>query len=208
MRRYGAYLFDFDGTLFDTCASLVMVYRQAFQAIGQDCTADDVAFYIHQSLSQTLDCRHIQDPALRQRFTAVVDQAIDEPVALEGIVIFPDVKPTLESLRKAGVPLGIVSGNSVHHIALVLHRFGLEDAFSFVIGASKSRRPKPYGDAVRAALAFLPSLAPSDVLYIGDSLQDPQEALHGGVTPLLLERHGEYGDYAGEKIARLSDLLS
>ena len=54
MKNYDIYLFDFDGTTFDTKESLVPVFKSAFAAIGMDCTPEQAHHYMHQNVLQTL----------------------------------------------------------------------------------------------------------------------------------------------------------
>jgi HAD superfamily hydrolase (TIGR01549 family) len=208
MKEYSAYLLDFDGTLFDTLDSLVGVYQTAFREIGRDCTKDDVSFYMHMSLSETCDYLHIDDPKLREIFFKKVSEALDYPEYVEQIHIYPDVITTVKALLKKKKKVGIVSGNTEAHISLVLSRFNIKSLFSFYVGNSPTRKPKPSADPINYARTFLPALSPKEIVYVGDSLQDPETAKAAGVDGILLERQKEYPNYRGVKIASLKELLS
>jgi phosphoglycolate phosphatase len=208
MKDYSAYLFDFDGTLFDTLDSLVGVYQTAFREIGRDCTKEDVAFYMHMSLSETCDYLHIDDPKIREIFFKKCAEALDYPEYVDQIHIYPDAIMTIKALLKKKKKIGIVSGNTENHISLVLARFNIKSLFSFYVGNSPLRKPKPSPDPINYARSFLPMVGPRDIVYIGDSLQDPETAKAAGVDGILLERNGEYRSYKGTKIASLKDLLS
>jgi HAD superfamily hydrolase (TIGR01549 family) len=206
MKQYQAYLFDFDGTLFNTLASLISVYEKGLAAVGQTCTPAEAAEYIHISLEEMGRRRGLNE-ADRLKVIEAVDKVIDEPDSLAKVVIYDDVAKTIGNLLKEHKIVAIVSGNNVPHIENVLARFGLEDLFSFIVGASLARKPKPSGDPIFAARSLLPNLNPSSICYIGDSLQDPLTARNGGVDGILLERNGEYKDYEGVKIKSLLELL-
>jgi HAD superfamily hydrolase (TIGR01549 family) len=206
MRNYKAYFLDFDGTLFDTLDSLVGVYRTGFQAIGMDCTKEQVSFYMHMSLAQTCDYLSILDEKKRALFCEKVQEALDYPEFIAQIKIYDDVIPTLHKLEEKKKAIAIVSGNTERHIGLVLERFNLSHDFSFIVGSSPLRRSKPSADPILYAMKNLPSIRYSDVVYVGDSLQDPQTAIAGGVDGILLERNKEYPNYQGQKISSLLDL--
>jgi HAD superfamily hydrolase (TIGR01549 family) len=206
MKQYKAYLLDFDGTLFDTLESLVSVYEQGFKVVGKHCSLEETAHFMHMSLSETAQELGL-NPDETKRMIEATDEALDDPGSIKLIQIFLDVRPLLKELKKRKVMVGIVSGNMPTHIKMVLKRFRLENAFSFVIGADPSRQPKPSGDPIFAALAKMKGISPSEVVYVGDSLQDPLTAHNGGIDGILLERHQEYPDYRGVKIASLLDLL-
>ena len=59
MKNYDIYLFDFDGTTFDTKESLVPVFKSAFAAIGMDCTPEQAHHYMHQNALQTFLLRYM-----------------------------------------------------------------------------------------------------------------------------------------------------
>lgn len=208
MKDYQAYLFDFDGTLFDTYHSLIFVYRYAFEQVGLECTPEQAAVFMHMSVQETCDRLGIHDLAKRQAILQGVHDALDFPENLARIKIFPDVLSTLSALAKKGKIAAIVSGNTEKHIHLVLEANHLDDAFAFVVGNSPLRKPKPSGDPIFEAKKHLVGLPDSAMVYIGDSLQDPETAKNGGVDGILLERKGEYPDYSGAKITTLKALIS
>jgi pyrophosphatase PpaX len=208
MKDYQAYLFDFDGTLFDTFYSLTFVYRYAFAQVGMDCTPEQTGVFMHMSVQETCDRLGISDPAKRQAILQGVHDALDFPENLARIRIYPDVLDTLEGLKKEGKIVAVVSGNTEKHIALVLEACHLSREFAFVVGNSPLRKPKPSGDPIFEAKKHLPGLPDSAMVYIGDSLQDPETAKNGGIDGILLERKGEYPTYAGAKIATLKALVS
>lgn len=207
MKDYQAYLFDFDGTLFDTYESLTYVYHYAFEKIAYDCTREQVAVFMHMSLQETMNRLKIMDPLKRQAVLAGVQESIDFPENIDRIQIYPDVIPTLKALHERGKVTAVVSGNNETHIGLVLKRFHLTEDFAFVVGYSPLRQPKPSGDPILEARKRLPSFLPEQLVYIGDSLQDPVTAKNGGTAGILLERNQEYPDYREMKISTLAALL-
>ena len=67
------------------------------------------------------------------------------------------------------------------------------------------RKPDPR--FFRHALAQL-SLAPEEVLFIGDSLKlDIEPALDLGIRAVLIDRDGLYPYYKGEKIGSIGELV-
>jgi phosphoglycolate phosphatase len=206
MKQYQGYLFDFDGTLFNTFHSLIGVYQEGFKAIGQTCTEKQTSEYMHFSLSDTAKLRNLS-PIETRTFISKINEALDYPCYLKQIEIFPEAIPTIKALAKEGRKIGLVSGNTEKHIHLVLEEFSLSQYFQMVVGASPLRRGKPYGDPIFAALKDWPQTSSQDVVYIGDSLQDPVTAHNGGIAGVLLDRRGEYSGYSEAKISSLRDLL-
>ncbi len=205
--QFDAFLFDFDGTIFDTHASLVGTYRRGFEAIGLPCTPEDVAREMHYALVQT--CAHYN---LSEEESNTLIQTIrantDNPEFLALVKIFPETVEVIRSLKEKGKRVAIMSGNGEPHIRGLLQKFGVESLFEFVVGRSPDRRPKPSGDPVEAAMAYWPDINRDKVVYVGDSLQDPETAHNGGIHAILIDRKGEFPAYEGEKITDLRELLA
>jgi|GEM_PF-1091379 haloacid dehalogenase superfamily, subfamily IA, variant 1 with third motif having Dx(3-4)D or Dx(3-4)E len=203
---YDVYMFDFDGTLFNTLDSLREVYEKGLAAVGYSCTKEEEEGFTHISLDE-LGRQKGMDEKTRIRFIEAIDEALNNPSSMQKIKIFDDVAPTLDALKKERRLLGIVSGNSEPHIRLVLRMFGLEETFSFVVGSSFDRRPKPYGDCIIEAKKHVLGFPSSNMLYIGDSLQDLETAHNGGVQECLIDREGSHPTYSSLAISALYDLL-
>jgi len=206
MKDYKLYLFDFDGTLFDSYFSLIGVYQDGFASIGQTCTPEEAAVYMHESLFDTCKNRGLNHEDM-MKVVEETNRALDFPKHLKEIKIYQDAKPTIEALFEKGKELAIVSGNSEKHIRLTLKEFGMEQYFSTIVGASIDRRPKPFPDPLLDAMRSYPTIALSDIVYIGDSLQDPECAKNALVDGILIERNKEYSTYKGTKISTLEELL-
>lgn len=206
MKNYKIVLFDFDGTLVNSFRSLIGVYQDAFATIGQTVSPEEAAIYMHESLVDTCKGRGLgQEETMKVIMAA--QEAVDSPKHLKELELYDETKNVIESLYSQGKQLSIVSGNSPKHIRLALKQFGMEKYFSFVVGASASSRPKPFPDPILEVLKSYESYSPSEVVYIGDSLQDSQCAKNARVDGILLERNHEYPTYEGTKISSLSDLL-
>ncbi len=206
MKDYQAYLLDFDGTLFDTYVSLTYIYRYAFAKIYYDCTPEQTAVFMHMSVMETCDRLGILDSKKREIVREAIAESLDFPENLALIKPYDDVRETIDELRRRGKICGVVSGNTEKHIALALKATNLTSSFAFVVGASPLRKPKPSGDPIFEAQKHLAGIPASQMVYVGDSLQDPETAHNGGIDGILLERKGEYPDYSGVKIATLKDL--
>lgn len=207
MKQYELYFFDFDGTLFDSYKSLVHVYDEAFRTIGQSSDEKDARVFMHMSLEETLRVRGVTDPKERKTFLAGIAKAIDDPKYVALTAIYPDVREVLAELKKRGRGIGLVSGNSPIHIALVLKEYGLSGYFTAVVGSSDLYRPKPFADPILHGLKSFPDTEKKDAVYIGDSLQDPETAFNAGVDGILLDRNNEYISYEKKKIRTLRELL-
>lgn len=198
-------IFDFDGTLFDSYRALVPVYQEAFHVIGEECTKEQVADYIHVSLQKVIEERKIMPPHLAP-FVRTIIAALDYPKNIELTDIFPETKETLDKLKEQGYTLAIMTGNSVLHISKVLKMFDVEKDFAILVGNDIIEKPKPYPDGLLFTLEKL-NCPKEQAVYVGDSLNDMLAAENAGIKGILIDRKNEYPSYHKTKISSLSFLL-
>ena len=207
MTQFSVYLFDFDGTLFDTKISLRKVYRDSFAAVGIfDISDEECAEFMHHSLLQTMQMRNIE-PKDYQTFSDVCIRSLDEPETVAANIPFPETIEVLSKLRKQGKRLAAASGNTSKHIHLVLDHHQLDFGFETVVGSDMFRHGKPAPDCVLTCLEKMGVDDKSSVVYVGDSLNDVGAARAAGVAAVLIDRENEYPDFDGTRISSLEELL-
>jgi putative hydrolase of the HAD superfamily len=103
---------------------------------------------------------------------------------------FPDVLPTLRSLRESGKTLAVVS-NWDPALPTLLAELDLAEFFAFILPSAEAGVEKPDGRIFSLALQRL-GLGPQEVVHIGDKYKaDVVGARAAGITPILLDRKGE-----------------
>ena len=142
------------------------------------------------------------DPGLIDQLLSDMQQAPFERV------LFGDVMPALDALRRRGLRMGLVS-NVDKDIKPLLDMLQLSPYLDVVltskdIGATKPD-PRIFQEAVRRA-----GVAAPETLYVGDQYQiDVLGARGAGLKGLLLDRYGSYGEIpAEEKITSLEELTA
>jgi len=206
MKKYQTYLFDFDGTLFDTLKSLYPVYRYGFKAIGMDCSEEQAQHYMHIALPQTAAERHLA-PEQWNVFMRAICDGLNLEESMKLIEIFPDTIATIRSLKAAGAAVGIVSGNNEGHMMEVLKRFKIIDLFDEWTGNESFKHPKPDADPCLAAVKKLGLVPNHDIIYIGDSLQDVESGHNADIDAVLIDRTNQYPSFKGKKIKTLLELI-
>jgi REG-2-like HAD superfamily hydrolase len=103
---------------------------------------------------------------------------------------FPDVLPTLRSLRKLGKTLAVVS-NWDPTLPTLLAELGLAEFFNFILPSAEVGVEKPDRRIFRLALQRL-GLKSQEVVHIGDQYEaDVVGARAVGIMPILLDRKGK-----------------
>ena len=208
MQKFQLYLFDFDGTLFDTLPSSKYVFRKAYENIGFEFSEDDVLGFTREPIPDS----YARLGAPKEKFDSFMDDIekyvnSQESVNLTGI--YDDTYDTVIDLRMLEADLGIVTSNNVPHVRDVLKKFDMQkDFFSVLVGNREAPNPKPSPEPILKALEMIGYKGDKkDVCYVGDSLNDCLSAVSAGIVPILLDRDGEYKDVPYQTIKSLKELL-
>jgi putative hydrolase of the HAD superfamily len=138
-----------------------------------------------------------------QTFFPDVYAAFAEP---ESWRIYDDVIPALETLRKAGLRLAVIS-NWDGRLRPLLRRLGLVRYFEAIMVSCEVRVPKP-GKAIFRAAARELALTPVTILHVGDSrAMDFVGARAAGLQAAWLDRSGT-GRAKRGRIRSLAELAS
>ena len=208
MDKYLLYLFDFDGTLFDTLPSSKYVFRKAYENIGMKLDEEEVLSFTREPIPNSY--QRLGGP--KEKFKAFMDD-VEKYVSSEESVrltdIFEDTYDTVIDLRMAEADLGIVTSNNVPHVRDVLRKFDMQkDFFTVLVGNQEAPNPKPSPEPILKALEMVHYQGDKkNVCYVGDSLNDCLSAVNAGIVPILLDRDDEYQDAPYKRIKSLRELL-
>ena len=186
-RRYGAVLFDLDGTLLDTLDDLCGSMNSALQRLGFPPHPKDAYRFMVGDGVDTL-ARRVLPPrrrdddevwkallaAMREEYGRRWDR---KTKPYQGIV------ELLNDLKKMGLKMAVLSNKPHDFTLLNVGRFFERDIFASVRGAKPDvpKKPDPSG---ALAMARELGIVPERWLYLGDTSTDIQTALQAGMTPL------------------------
>lgn len=166
-------LFDFDGTLADTTPLILATFHQTLDHFVPERQVEDEAIIstfglpLREGLAGLTGCT---DPAELDQMTAYYRQY---NTAWHDAMIrpFPGVKEGLAALRKAGVPMAIVTSKFKASCQRGLRCLGLEDSIDGIIGCQECTAHKPDPEPMEKGLALL-GLRGEECLCVGDSPYD------------------------------------
>jgi len=207
-----AVVFDFDGVLADSMAINYLAKKQLFLPFGFKLSKEEfIRIWINPESREKegnkyyvkLHGINVAIEELREK-----QKPIFESIFLEKSRLMPGALGLLRSLRKKGVPLGIVSSNYRYSIGIVLHKFSLERDFDFVIAAGDCENPKPHPEPyILAAKKF--GCSPGEVLALEDSANGVQSAKAAGCKCIAIpNKFTAAGDFsrADAVVKRFSEI--
>ena len=208
MDKYQLYLFDFDGTLFDTLPSSKYVFRKAYENIGFTLNEDEVIGFTREPIPNSY--KRLNAPEeLFSSFMKDIDKYVNSKESIDLTGIYDDTYDTIIDLRMQEADLGIVTSNNVPHVRDILHKFDMQkDFFTVLVGNQEAPNPKPSPEPILKALEMIKYHGnKKDVCYVGDSLNDCLSAINAGIVPILLDRDDEYVNAPYTRIKSLKELL-
>lgn len=175
-----AVIFDFDYTLGDSTAGIVLSVNHGLIRLGYEPRdTESIRKTVGLSLKDTflaLVPGGSADEALR--FPGYFREKTDQ-VMVDNTRLYPHVTESLAALRSRGIRTGIVTTKYHYRIQQILARFDALELFDLIVGAEDVRVEKPDPEGLFHAAEAL-SLGVEDLLYVGDSLVDAKTAKNAG----------------------------
>lgn len=175
--NYTAYLFDFDYTLANSSAGIVICFQHVLQGNGYRNVSDDD---IRRTIGKTLEdsfaiLTGVSDPVILEEYRKVYVREADVYMTAH-TVLFPETASVLAELKKAGKKLGIISTKYRYRIRELLDKEELTHLFDIIVGGEDVKAHKPSPEGLLFAMEHI-GVLPEDTLYIGDSVVDAETAL-------------------------------
>lgn len=195
MKKYTYYLFDFDGTLFDSLTANERVFIEAFKCIDIEIKKEDILEYTRIPIPDTY--KRLGAPKEKwEYFCERIIHFVNDETTINLTDIYDDTYDSLLDLRLEEASLSIVTNNNVKHVKDILNKFDMGQLFfDVLVGNQEAPIPKPDPQPLNVALKMLKYQGDkSDVAYVGDAMNDVLAAKAAGVQPILLDRENVYPD--------------
>lgn len=184
--KYGAIIFDLDGTLLDTLKDLALSVNAVLKEHGLlEHPVDDYRYFVGDGIDILVKRAFPEQYTEEGKLDNIV-RAVKEEYSRrweEHTVPYPGIPELLSFLQENSIPKAIFS-NKPHEFALLTVETLLPD-WDFVeilgIGAETPRKPDPQG-ALR--IAEMLGLDPGAIVYLGDTDTDMKTAVRGGFYPV------------------------
>jgi pyrophosphatase PpaX len=157
-------VFDLDGTIVDSVELIVISFKHAMrEVLGREVSREEAIAYVGRPL--------------REQMVAFSPERADELVASyrefnhrehdRMLRLYDGIPDLLDSLRKAGIKVGLVTSKSRYTTKMAFDLTGIESYFDATICADESARNKPYPDPILLCLEAM-GVAPAEAAYVGE----------------------------------------
>ncbi len=192
--RFGAVLFDLDGTLLDTAPDFSTAINRLLADKGQPpMPADRVRKAVTNGSAGLITVAFGLAPGepgfddIREQLLAYYRECIADRTRP-----FPGMEDILRRLADSGTPWGIVTNKPELYTSLLLSRLPLPSAPAAVVCPDHVNHTKPDPEPILLACKQLDA-DPRQCIYIGDHLRDIQAGLSAGSTTVAA-RYGYIDD--------------
>lgn len=181
-----ALLFDLDGTLADTAPDLCAAMNHVLANMGLETVPVEIVRGMVGG-----GAGMILQRGLAYRDTVLSDRELDEAVSefvdwyKDNIdthtKVFPGVERILQTARKAGIALGVVTNKRLELSEKLLDRLGMGKYFSALIAGDTLPTKKPDPEVIFEAMKRLDA-DPAQTVMVGDSEADVSAAQSAGIA--------------------------
>lgn len=184
MKPYDCYLFDADGTLFDTVDLICTCFqyvaeKYAGKTMERSIIIDGIGLPLKSQLithlGADLDHDQILDDYLQYQLSIMEDS----------ITPFPHVIETLELLKDAGKQLAVVTSRRRFSLEQILHSTDTLRYFDVLITPEDTIKHKPDAEPALKAMSLLDADKTSTV-FIGDALYDICSGASAGIDTIFV----------------------
>lgn len=184
MKKYETYLFDADGTLFDT-ADLVC---HCFQYVAQKyCSTSLTRDAILSGYGLPLKGQLLRQLGDDLDIDVVLNDFIDYQMHIleDNVQPFPGVVATLETLRKNGKKLAIVTSRKRYSTGRILEITDTAKYFDAIVNPEDTTLHKPDAAPVLLALSRLDA-GKSNAVFAGDAQYDISSGNAAGIDTVFV----------------------
>lgn len=194
-------MFDWDGTLSDSAAHIVIALQAAFRDLDLPVPEDNAARYvIGLGLQDALSFLNPGLPA--DRYHEVTARYRHHFLAGDAAIrLFPAVTEGLAKLEASGYLLAVATGKSRRGLDRALEATRLAHHFHASRCADEGH-PKPHPEMLEVLIEHL-GATPERTLMIGDTTHDLQMARNAGVAAVAVS----YGAHPVPELERLEPLV-
>ena len=162
-------IFDFDGTLGDTRANIVLTLQQTLETLGyppvdEGAIIATIGLPLEESFARLISGLSEEE---KERCARTYREIFEKNRKILIPKLFPHVYETLGSLHAQGITMSVASSRRAISLNAFLQEMGIAPFFSFVLGADNVSKAKPDPEPVLQTLRATGYRA-DEALMVGD----------------------------------------
>jgi phosphoglycolate phosphatase len=185
IENFKAIIFDWDGTLVDTCGLILDAHNHVRRAFGQpEWTMEDFMGRASQSAREYYPQVYGDkaDEAQKVLYAYVEEHHLTYMETIDG------AEELLTFLNEKGMPVGVVSNKRHSTLHIEIEAVKWMKYFRSTIGAGHALKDKPSPEPLLMAIkAIGEALKPADILYVGDTETDLMCAQNTGCPAIFIQ---------------------
>jgi pyrophosphatase PpaX len=197
MKIYDYFLFDADGTLFETTELIYQCFVYSLSKYAErDIPRDEIIASIGLTLRKQFE--HHMGPLSDKQFDIMQVDHMNYQMSIyrDYLAPCPGVPEAIAQLHASGKQLAIVTSRKIKSLSCFLSETGINDYFSVIVTPDETINHKPHPEPALKALELLRA-APEKTLFVGDAPFDIECGHSAGIdTALVTWSHNKAADMA------------
>lgn len=202
------FIFDMDGTLFDTEPISAQIWKEVAKENGYTIPEGVLQGVIGMSYAggKEVFLQEIGEDFPFESLCAEKIRRQNEWYNAHPVPVKPGVKEILNYAKRRGIPCAVASSSPLIQIEILLNKAGLREYFSHLQSGESIKRGKPYPDIFLAVCKHF-DVKPQDALVFEDSENGLKAAEAGGIPAILVPDLAVIGESVAHKALYICDSL-
>lgn len=202
------FIFDMDGTLFDTEPISAQIWKEVAKEKGYTIPEGVLQGVIGMSYAggKEVFLQEIGEDFPFESLCAEKIRRQNEWYNTHSVPVKPGVKEILNYAKRRGIPCAVASSSPLIQIEILLNKVGLREYFSHLQSGESIKRGKPYPDIFLAVCKHF-DVKPQDALVFEDSENGLKAAEAGGIPAILVPDLAVIGESVAHKALYICDSL-
>ena len=202
------FIFDMDGTLFDTEPISAQIWKEVAKEKGYTIPEGVLQGVIGMSYTggKEVFLQEIGEDFPFESLCAEKIRRQNEWYNTHSVPVKPGVKEILNYAKRRGIPCAVASSSPLIQIEILLNKAGLREYFSHLQSGESIKRGKPYPDIFLAVCKHF-AVKPQDALVFEDSEKGLKAAEAGGIPAILVPDLAVIGESVAHKALYICDSL-
>ena len=202
------FIFDMDGTLFDTEPISAQIWKEVAKEKGYTIPEGVLQGVIGMSYAggKEVFLQEIGEDFPFESLCAEKIRRQNEWYNAHPVPVKPGVKEILNYAKRRGIPCAVASSSPLIQIEILLNKAGLREYFSHLQSGESIKRGNPYPDIFLAVCKHF-DVKPQDALVFEDSENGLKAAEAGGIPAILVPDLAVIGESVAYKALYICDSL-